>query len=393
VLELDGPTRCWSCGAAEPEVFHSVPQVPVHDTVVLSTAEQALAFPTGELRLAVCRTCGLVQNTAFDAALLDYGSAYEESQSHSPRFARFTAELVARLVAAHDLTGGSVLEVGCGKGDFLAELCRATGGDGLGFDPVFDPSRHDDPAARWRVLPRRFGPEDTGREADLVVCRHTLEHVPDVAELLGLLVRTAGRRPGAAVYLEVPDVLRVLREGAFWDVYYEHCSYFTAGSLADLSMRCGLVVDRLELVFDQQYLALEGRAAAPAVPDRSHVPDLLAAVERFRREVEAVRGRWRQVFDAHADRGDEVVVWGASSKAVGFLTTLAAADGPPVRRLVDVNPHKHGRYLPGLAQPVVAPEDLRSDPPALVVAMNPVYRDEIRADLDRLGVPAALECV
>jgi len=86
-----------------------------------------------------------------------------------------------------------------------------------------------------------------------------------------------------------------------------------------------------------------------------------------------------------------VVVWGAGSKAVAFLTTIGR--GSAIRHAVDINPHKHGTYLAGAGQRVESPEFLRDHPPALVIAMNPIYLSEIGGALAELGVAAQLESV
>ena len=381
---------CPACASGELEVFHDVEAVPVHDTVLLDTAEQAATFRTGRLRLALCHRCGLITNTAFDERLLDYSTGYEEAQGCSARFTDFAESLAQQLVDRYGLAGGHVLEVGCGKGEFLDLLCRTTGGTGVGFDPAFVAGRSEGRA--WTVLQRRFDEQDTREQADLVCCRHTLEHVPDVRTLLDQLARTAANRSGAMLYVEVPDVLRVLGEGAFWDVYYEHCSYFSAGSLARLAATCGLEVMRLELVFDGQYLALDARPAggpsAPTGAGSDDLQELVKGVATFRRQVAATVARWTDELGDAVDRGEQVVVWGASSKAVGFLTALqlGGPGSPAVQRLVDINPHKTGRYLPGLPQVVVARDELLASPPDVVVVMNPVYVEEIGADLAGRGL-------
>ena len=80
------------------------------------------------------------------------------------------------------------------------------------------------------------------------------------------------------------------------------------------------------------------------------------------------------------------MIWGAGSKAVAFLTTTGIA--PEIEFLVDVNPHKAGKFLPGTGHTVIAPEQLREYQPGVVVAMNPVYIDEIRQRLASIGVSA-----
>ena len=60
---------------------------------------------------------------------------------------------------------------------------------------------------------------------------------------------------------------------------------------------------------------------------------------------------------------------------------------------MDINPHKHGKFMPGTGQQIVAPEFLREYAPDLVIVMNPVYAGEIGADLKRLGIGAEVMAV
>ena len=76
------------------------------------------------------------------------------------------------------------------------------------------------------------------------------------------------------LFFELPDTERVLDECAFWDIYYEHCSYFTPGSLERLFRRSGFEVTRQWKAFDDQYLMLEARPGA-GVP----APDEAVAID------------------------------------------------------------------------------------------------------------------
>jgi SAM-dependent methyltransferase len=382
---------CPSCGSFARESFHDQAGIPVHSCRLVETRAEALAFPRGDLRLAFCADCGFISNTLYDQALQDYGVAYEETQSFSPRFRAFACELAQRWIDRHDLRGKSVLEIGCGKGEFLALMCELGPNSGIGIDPAFVGERLESEAApRMRFVTDLYDERYADLPADAVVCRHTLEHIAPVGEFLALIRRALGERDNSVVLFDLPDVVRVLREGAFWDVYYEHCSYFSPGSLARLFRRSGFDVLALERDYDDQYLVIEARPG-----DGTHAPLALEEtveefhedVRRFKRAFDATAKRWRATLaEAHAE-GRRVAVWGAGSKAVAFLTTLAT--GGEISYAVDINPFKSGRFLAGTGHRVLAPDLLVAEPPDLVVAMNEIYLGEVRSRLGALGLGAA----
>jgi hypothetical protein len=73
---------------------------------------------------------------------------------------------------------------------------------------------------------------------------------------------------------------------------------------------------------------------------------------------------------------------------VAFLTTLKLAD--QIEYVVDINPYRHGKYMPGTGQEIVSPQFLTQYRPQKVIVMNPIYCEEIQRDLDRLSVNADL---
>jgi SAM-dependent methyltransferase len=383
------PMACPACGARQARSVYGVEGIPANSCVLLDDQAAARAYPTGNLLLAWCPPCGFLFNAAFDSARIDYSEGYEETQGCSPTFNAWLEGVIAKLLErlpACEL----VVEVGCGRGDFLELLCQRAGCRGIGVDPSGTSGRVNLAAgAGLEFLRAHYGPEHAHLPADLLVCRHTLEHLAPVAEVARLFQAGLAQRPGARVFIEVPDVRRVLEEGAFWDLYYEHCSYFSAGSLARLLRSVGFEPQALEVEYDGQYLQLLARrTSAPTEPadiERDQ-PALTLAVERFRATCRASLERWHGILQAARQADETLVLWGSGSKATGFLTTLGAGD--TVRAVVDINPAKHGRFVAGTGHAIVAPEDLSALAPDQVVVMNPVYLDEIRADLGRMGVDA-----
>ena len=251
---------CNSCFSTDLEVFHEADNVPANSCLLFDNCKEAQQYPRGKLVLALCRQCGFIGNVAFDPALTCYTEGYEEQQSFSPRFNAFAQDLAARLIERHNVHNKTVLEIGCGKGDFLLLLCTLGPNRGIGIDPTYMPGRHNGSLPHGVRFIRDFYSERYARyTADLVCCRHTLEHIANTGDFVAMLRRSIGDNIGTLVFFELPDVQRVLNECAFWDIYYEHCSYFSLGSLARLFRRCGFKIARLAKGFDDQYLLLEAK--------------------------------------------------------------------------------------------------------------------------------------
>ncbi len=377
---------CPSCAARSARGFYSIRQVPVHSCLLVPSQDEAVTFPMADLQLAFCRNCGFIFNPIFDAAVHNYSSRYEESQGFSACFNGFQRRLVEHLVNDYGVRNKDVLEIGCGKGDFLTGLCLTGGNRGVGIDPSYIPGRSDPAAAPNVTFIRDFYSAAYGDlAADVIVCRHTLEHIAPVADFLRTIRRAIGESRQTLVFFEVPDVLRVLREAAFWDIYYEHCSYFSCGSLARLFRREGFEILELDLDFDDQYVLLVARPGKPGtaeVPMEDDMVALAAAVRTFQESCPAAIGRWRGLLANSRQR--RRVAWGSGSKGVAFLTTLGLGEQVPY--VVDINKYRQGKFMPLTAQRIVAPEFLAQYRPDDVIVMNPIYKEEIRQDLARLNL-------
>ncbi|MDP8930878.1 MAG: class I SAM-dependent methyltransferase [Actinomycetota bacterium] len=388
---------CPACDTPGMHVFHRQGEVPVNSCLLLPSLDEARGFPRGRLELGFCGACGFIGTVALDRSLIEYSTRYEETQGFSSRFREFAVELAQRWVDTYDLHGKTVLEIGCGKGEFLVDLIEAGAGWGVGIDPSCIPERRDGPAAaRITWIQDFYGPRYADIEAEAIVCRHTLEHIPDVGRFMRLVREVVGDRTEKVILFEVPDVVRVLRETAFWDVYYEHCSYFSPGSLARLFRATGFEVLDLRREYDGQYLIVEARpsripAPGEAFPIEEDPAALRGVAEHFAHSYTTKLATWREEIGRVHSCGGRTVIWGAGSKGVAYLTSLGLRD--QIEFAVDINPFKHGMYLAGTGHRIVAPEFLASYRPDLVIAMNAIYRDEIRSDLDKLGVDADLVAV
>ena len=201
---LAAPHRvCDACARAIMVPFADLGDVPVQCGVHWDDAGAAKESPVGRMLLAYCPRCAYVRNVAFDPSLLVYDTNMDTNLHHSPAFQAFSAQLVKHLIDRYDLGGQRVLDIGCGQGEFLRELCHTAGCSGVGYDAMYagrvgaDASGavfHSGVAPRGAALP----------EFDMVTSRHWFEHIDDPFEFLVDLRQRAGTRPVTG-YLEVPD--------------------------------------------------------------------------------------------------------------------------------------------------------------------------------------------
>lgn len=376
------------------QAFFDMADVPVLCNAPCPTREAALRYPTGDIKLAFCRRCGFVVNLAHRSDAVIYDQNYENSLHFSPRFQEYIQELATHLINRFELHDKDIIEIGCGKGDFLALLSDLGGNCGVGFDPTYEDGRVETVRnGRLRII-RDFYSESYGElPCDFLCCRHTLEHVPSPVGVLRAIRRAIGERLDTAVFFEVPNVLYTLRHRGIWDIIYEHCSYFWSFPLSRLFAECGFRVCDVREAYDGQFLCIE------AMPSASpHIVSLEGKVDELDRvlgEVQAFGGtfraaveRARQVLDRVKARKQRAVVWGGGSKGVTFLNIFK--DCEVLEYVVDINPHKQGKYVPGTGQQIVAPESLPDLRPDVVFVMNPIYRNEIGRTISDLGVTADL---
>ena len=383
--------KCPNCLKGVMDVFHRINRVPVHSVMNIHSRKEALEFPRGDISLGFCGECGFISNLDFDPERIMYSEDCEESQGCSPTFNRFLEQTAEDLVNAYDLHGKNIIEIGCGKGEFLRIVCGLGQNTGLGFDPAYDPSRdmgREDKNIKF--IKDYYSEKYTGCHGDMVCCRMTLEHIANTHEFVSMIRRSIGDRLEMNVFFQVPNMVRVLRDYAFEDIYYEHCSYFSPGSLSRLFRQCGFEVLDLRIVYEEQYIILEARPVKTieqdvCIPDQEEdVSTLAGLVRTFKAKYAGTMEEWAGIIKSGIGKKKKIVLWGSGSKAVSFLTGLKIYD--EIEFVVDINPRRQGTYMAGTGQRIVSPDFLKDYRPDIVIIMNPIYFDEIEENLGLMNL-------
>ena len=393
--ELTAEQACPTCGSGRTELFHEVGNVPTNSCILFETRDEAVNCNRGSIALRFCHDCGFIYNASFKQELTEYSGRYEETQGFSPTFSRFHRNLAQDMIERHDLKGRDVMEIGCGKGEFLVLLSQLGENWGVGVDPSALPQRLEGVAGAERVtlIPEYFEPRHCDQQPDFLCCKMTLEHITQTSDFIGTIRAGLDDAKQTVVFFQVPEADRIIRQCAFEDIYHEHCSYFTESSLRHLFERNGFKVMRTAVEYDDQYLTIEAVPASgdAAATTREAVDELAALVHSFPERLELHKQHWRDTVEQAKAAGKTVVLWGSGSKAVSFLTSLGIADR--VDFVTDINPNRHNHYMPGTGQLIVPPEQLTEIRPGLVIVMNRIYEDEISQSLAEMGVSCDVACL
>jgi nucleoside-diphosphate-sugar epimerase len=343
----------------------SLPNAPLRS----KSASQTLA----PIRLRYNHDLSFIENEAFDQNLIDYSKDYENSQVNSAKFKSHILGVLALL--KHQLPRGScMVEVGCGKGDFV-EMVEADGYFNVkGFDASYD--------GKNKLIERRYLNRKDRFRADILVLRHVLEHIPQPYDFLSMLKEVFGK---AKIYIEVPSYDWIVSNKTFFDITYEHVNYFSQHALKNLfeknAAMHGLLFDdqyqyvisdvsTLDPVFDSLYKSNNWKY----ISFGDIFPNVLSDMLRFDRMA----------------IGRSVFLWGAATKGCLFLAHCSNQKLllDKVCFAIDQNPRKIGKYLPVSYVEIRSKQDLfdMAKPDDILIISNPVYKDEIAEELKIAGL-------
>jgi SAM-dependent methyltransferase len=390
--------RCRHCSAPLQQVFADLGTSPPSNAYLQA---QDLNAPEAwyPLRVLVCNRCWLVQTEDFAQADQLFSADYAYFSGFSTSWLAHARRYVTDSIARFGLNAQSlVVEVAANDG-YLLQYVQEAGIPCLGVEPTASTAA----AARSKgltIVERFFGVAlarelvAQGQSADLMAANNVLAHVPDINDFVAgfaLLLK-----PQGVATFEFPHALKLVQSGYFDTLYHEHFSYLSLSAVRTIFLANGLtVVDveqlethggSLRVYARRTDSLLQGEPVSPRVAQWAHLeqkagletPDFYAHLQV---QAEKVAHSLLQFLIDAKQRGKKVAAYGAAAKG-NTLLNFAGVRPNLLAYVVDLNPAKQGKFMPGSRIPIVDEQHLKDDRPDYLLVLPWNLSAEVQQQLD-----------
>lgn len=310
-----------------------------------------------DLDVYQCALCGVVQ---VNCEPVSYYRDVIRAAAVSDEMRQFRLQQFGQLAAEYGLSGKKVVEIGCGKGEYLS-LINQCGMNGFGLE-------NNDASVRFcsdleLQVHRGFVDHPDARIPNAPYSAFFilsyLEHVP---ELNGMLQGISNNlEPDGLGLVEVPNFDKIIRENLFSEFIADHIFYFTRDTLKTTLERNGYSVLDCRTVWYDYIISAVVRKKSPV------------DVSRFLENRLNVQNELHAYIDQFSS--GKVAVWGAGHQSLSVIALTGIAS--KISYVVDSAAFKQNKFTPATHISIFAPDKLRTDPVESVIIMAASYSNEV----------------
>ncbi|MCW5202167.1 class I SAM-dependent methyltransferase [Desulfobulbus sp. US4] len=391
--------KCRHCGQELVHTFIDLGSAPPSNSYLTKAALKAPEkwYP---LQVKVCEYCWLVQTEDFVGVREMFSEDYAYFSSFSDTWIAHARQYVDEMIARFNLGAASnVVEIAANDG-YLLQFVQERNIPCYGIEPTHATAN----TARDKgieIVEDFFGLKLAaelslqGRQADLITANNVLAHVPDINDFVKGIA--ALLKPEGVVTFEFPHFLNLIEQNQFDTIYHEHYSYLSLTAAKTVLEANGLAVfDVVELSTHGGSLRLfAGCKDSCFYPVSKAVEELLQREEQagistlaryagFQEKAEKIKMELLSFLLDAKQRGKSVAAYGAAAKGNTMLN-FAGVRPDLISFVVDKNPEKQGKYMPGSRIPILAPSFLAEHRPDYVVILPWNIAQEVREQLDELA--------
>ena len=310
-----------------------------------------------EVSLCVCEDCGLVQ-LKNDAVY--YYRDVIRAGGYSTTMEGLRKSQYKHFIEFASLEGKKIIEVGCGRGEFLGMLSDFPV-EGYGTEHKKDLVEiakkaglrvdEDFPESEDHIF--KNGPFDAFMSFNF------LEHQPHPRTYLKAIYNNLGDEGYGLI--TVPSFEYIMEQNSFYEIIPDHIAYYSFESLTHLLNICGFEVLEKETV---------NRDTISMIVKKRKLPDIGGIISKKNDIATEVV----ETVKKYAKAG-KIAIWGASHQGFTLCATTGIADY--VDCIIDSAPFKQGKYAPASHIPIISPDEARNRKLEAIIIVAPGYTNEI----------------
>jgi 2-polyprenyl-3-methyl-5-hydroxy-6-metoxy-1,4-benzoquinol methylase len=352
-------TKCPICQNDNLTCIYEIENAVCNDGFICKSVSNSKTITRGDIVLQYCNCCEFVVNGKFESAKVLYDDRYNNNQMLSSKFNEYIEDVI-KHIRNFNFSGGRILEIGCGNGEFLKKISDAIDNAYcMGYDPSYTENENLAKYENIHIKNEYFS-GGGGVEYSFIIIRHILEHIENLNEFIAIVINSLEQN--GILMVEVPDFNWILENKAYMDILYQHVNYFNNSSLTKLLKDNGLAVLETISAFEGQYLIVFAKKVKEKIK-----------IDMFVKEFKQYKNKWELLL---RDKRKRFAIWGALGKGVNFVD-IVDKEHKNIVCAIDINPALQNGYLAGAAIPIIAPKDIEKFKITDIIVMNPNYKDEI----------------
>lgn len=335
--------------------------------------KDAIKAQTVKVNFVECKKCEFLFNKSYKQ--LDYKVNYNANRSYSVTFDNYLDEVVNYLdkFIFKNYKIENVLEIGFGDAEFLKKLSKIKNNNFkkiLGFDPSSNISKHK--SVKGMRLVKDYYTRKISFQPDLLILRHTLEHISDVSSFL----KTILHKNPQFFFIEVPCKSFVYKDNIHY-FHNEHCSYFDDYSIQVLLKKFGYKKVNIKKVFNgENILSIFIKTKKKInIKKKISIVSTKFNLNKFKNKINKKLNLNNDFF------------WGAAGRGV-VLFNILDINYKKCKFVVDINKEIQGKFLGVSGIKIISPNDLPKyiNSKSKIFIMNILYKKEIENIVKKMKI-------
>lgn len=345
------------CDLGASDILMSFQNMPGSAQNIPTKAE--LPFDNGiELKLMQCLRCGLVQ---FPCEPVPYYKKVIRAGGGTVTMVNLRNSQYQELLNTFNLEGKKILEVGCGKGEFLKIWENYNvHAVGIEYDKELVESANNDGLEVYMAYADNAETKLPGAPYDAFVQFNFLEHQPYPNEMLQCIYNNL--TDDGVGLVTVPSLEYILKYDGYYELIKDHIAYYSEETIKFLFQKNGFeVLDCRTVNRDTHSIIVKKRKKV----------NISAWVENF----DSLKAELHNYADSYIQKGEKIAVWGASHQGFTLIPSLGLSE--KVSYIIDSASFKQGKYAPASHVPIVDRRHYFDEPVSSILIVAPGYTDEI----------------